>query len=299
MNGLKRNSQVSVVVPVIDFQQHKENLIQILQGINHEKFEVILVLDSQTPQITLEAKQIILNSGAKGRVLEVDCKNPGGARNAGLKAAVSEWIVFWDCDDLPNVENCLKLINQAILNGSNLAIGSFIVEKVDEKYQTRHIVESQHWPSQVGLNPGIWRMAFSRELVKHIKFPELSMGEDQVFIARVILAAPLVHISDIIVYRYRVGIPNQLTKNRKKVTEIRIANDLILSEISQIPQNNTVISAMIIRQTLTIMKNQGINIFAIFPLVLRILKLVMTRPEIVISVIALKISALGRKETHE
>ena len=299
MNGLKRNTQISVVIPVIDFLQHKENLIQILQGINHEEFEVILVLDSQTPQITLEAKLIVLSSGANGRVLEVDCKNPGGARNAGLIASESEWIVFWDCDDSPNAENCLKLINQAMTNGSNLAIGSFVVEKVDTKYQTSHIVQSRHWPTQVGLNPGIWRMAFSRELVQKINFPELSMGEDQVFIARVILAAPLVHVSDIIVYHYRVGIPNQLTKNRKKVTDLRIANDLILSEISQISQNNTVISAMIIRQTVTLIKNHIINMFAILPLVLRILKLVVAKPEIVFSVIALKIAALGRKETHE
>jgi glycosyltransferase involved in cell wall biosynthesis len=294
MTGLMGNTRVSAVIPVGDFESHKENIKQILEQVNGNAIEVILVLDCQSRVDTLEAKSLLSNLGVSGYVLEVTCGNPGGARNAGLEAAKNEWVVFWDCDDFPYATNYLKLINEALVNGSNMAIGNFATERIGRERIGNQKISQSHWQTQVGLNPGIWRMAFSRDLIQEVRFPELSMGEDQVFIARVMLREPSVYICNIIVYQYRIGVARQLTKNLERVKELRFANSIIISESKSLTKNKTLVAIMIIRQTVTMIKNQNENPEVKFSLYLRILKSFIKRPYIVLSVIRMKLSEFSR-----
>ena len=290
MAGLKRNTRVSAVIPIADFQRHKDNIQLILDQISDQAFEIILVLDCHSPEVAWEARSLLLHSGVNGSVLEVTCGNPGGARNAGLEVSIAEWVVFWDCDDLPNAENCLKLINEAIHNGSDMAIGSFATEQIDRRHISIQKPSPSYWETQVGLNPGIWRMAFSRVLLQQVRFPDLSMGEDQVFISRVIRREPTIHVSNVIVYQYRIGIPNQLTKSIEKVKELKVANDIIVSERNVLSKDKVLVSTMVIRQTLTMFKNQTENPAMKLSLFLRILKLLIKGPNVVFSVTLLKLS---------
>ena len=85
------------------------------------------------------------------------------------------------------------------------------------------------------INPGIWRFIFRRSAIVNTNFPPYRMGEDQVFLARLLINESSVYFSDKNVYLYVDGEGGQLTKDKKAVSEILLAID----EITQIITHNS------------------------------------------------------------
>jgi glycosyltransferase involved in cell wall biosynthesis len=94
---------VSVIVPFRDAGSHLEQTIASVEAQEHDRFELILVDDGSTDASTGVARAAAARD--PGRIRHLD--HPGHAnlgksssRNAGLRAARGDYVVFLDADDL-------------------------------------------------------------------------------------------------------------------------------------------------------------------------------------------------------
>ena len=252
--NLQNIGKMTAIIPIIDFPRHATNISEMIKTAQEINLELILVLDSQPQSIFEEAISAIDSLGAKALVVEVNSRNPGGARNTGLSLAKTEWVVFWDCDDLPYASSMLKLVMQSEGNGTQVVIGNYEEEELRSgKIKSRSVI-TKFWKIDVGLNPGIWRFAFKRDLIGSTRFPDLKMGEDQVFLQRIFAKSPKVQIYNEIVYRYRLGVPNQLTSNRHEMSDLISSNVITKRELNEQSIYKDTVIAMLIRQLLTLSK---------------------------------------------
>lgn len=145
--------------------------------------------------------------------------NPGQARNAGLSVAKTKWIMFCDSDDVVYLKNVTHLL-AGCSSKYDVIIGSFDSINLYNSNYSQYIAESIE---NVMLNPGIWRWVFKNEFISELKFPALSMGEDQLFLAQVVNKMPNIHISKKLFYTYHIGDVHQLTSKKQHISNLKEA----------------------------------------------------------------------------
>lgn len=233
-NILKKHT-ISVVIPVANFTLHRNNITEIISMARSIEAEVILVLDCASSAENIKAQKIFVREGNDLQIISVDCSNPGGSRNAGKEKASGDWITFWDCDDQPEAGEVKNLIQEATELNLDVALGRFNFLNTDSKNNEISRKKSRRllfadWQIIVGLNPGIWRFVFRKSRIEGIDFPDLLMGEDQVFLARFFSQDIGVHLSTRTIYNYRIGQGSQLTKNSEALKDKSIAVNILRSE---------------------------------------------------------------------
>lgn len=170
-----------------------------------------------------EELQLICSESQNVKLIEGQFGNPGSARNAGLSLSKGKRVVFWDCDDEPNVNRFLDLLRLEEAKDSDICIARF--NTFNEI--TKSIGKDSTWSGNLvqdhktfALNPGIWRMIFKRELLTNISFDPLKMAEDQLFICQAMLKAKIVTFSDDQIYTYFIGSGRHLTKNKDALQDL-------------------------------------------------------------------------------
>lgn len=255
---MSNSSQIISLTAIIPIGNVNDDLRILKSWINESKkfpLKLILVHDNYDKRTELQLSNI-RKSFAKSKLVVITGKfgSPGLARNAGLKIVKSEWVAFWDCDDKPMLET----IFNAITNSSNtdeVIVGGFQVRNasnnfLDFKHSNKPTIKS------ISLNPGIWRMIFKSELIKNLKFTNLKLAEDQLFIAELNLPVRKLNFYSKSFYEYIYGGNNQLTSKRNNLPDLRLATRLLsLNTMSQ--QNHQVIFfnlTLILRQQFTLLK---------------------------------------------
>jgi hypothetical protein len=172
---------------------------------------------------------------------------PGLARNAALENCDAKYVAFWDVDDKPVFEQALTLIKGMKQSEAQLGIAAWM--------PVNGGISREVTPFSVGLNPGLWRLIFSRELINDLRFSSAKWGEDQEFIARVLARNPKVFVSNEIIYRYSTVINGSQTSNRAFVHDLP---ECIKNSISMNSQTKdalrVVTTILILRQILTVVK---------------------------------------------
>jgi hypothetical protein len=138
--------------------------------------------------------------------------SPGLSRNIALKKSDSKYVAFWDIDDKPIFEESLALINRMEENQAQLGFGGWT--SMEGKFAT------EVTPLSMGLNPGLWRLIFSRDLVGDLNFSSANWGEDQEFIASVLAMNPKVFTSNNLIYRYRMSSYGSQTSQKEFVRDL-------------------------------------------------------------------------------
>jgi glycosyltransferase involved in cell wall biosynthesis len=243
---------LSIVVPIHSGLMSIENLRSwIYEVTNLSEIEIIAVLDGGHHEA-----EIFLNSqiaeGKSIRIKQVDCGNPGAARNIGLEDAKGEWVTFWDSDDYGYVGTVLDELKQADIKSEAMVGYAEIVASG----QVRRVLRTT--PKEMIFNPGIWRFVFRRSALLGIRFPELSAGEDQVFLARFSFLERKILLSDCFFYRYFIGSEGQLTKRPEKIDDSRAASSLVMEASFLSPNWATGYSTMSARLLMTfLLKGSG------------------------------------------
>ena len=213
---------LSVVMPVHRIDDRCSQIERIVMSISGLPIQLVIVQDNHFFDFNLfekveglNAEQISVVSGKFG--------NPGAARNFGLRYTTGTWTAFWDSDDSPNIPEFVNMVNFAETKDANVVAGFF--EGFDKEIRSKSIYLK--FPTvflrlQILLNPGLWRFAFKTNSIKFIKFPELVMAEDQLFLMKRVQKISDICLYPEIVYRYLTNSPNQVTRqssNRFKVGE--------------------------------------------------------------------------------
>lgn len=247
---------LSAVMPVGNFEENSEQILKIVDGFCVTDCELILILDSQS-QSTFEFLQSYLKEKRLGNVLikQSKCKNPGGSRNLGLQFAKGDWIVFWDSDDSPNLNRVIGTIKNTKEDDSDIMIFNYEKQLIFEKNRK---IRSKLNLNSVALNPGIWRFAFRKSFIDDISFNSFRLGEDQVFLCKIFARNPIILLSDINVYTYMVGVPNQLTSIRSLMLDLHGSIvETIKIAVDYRGMYNKFIRMILIRQVITGISHGG------------------------------------------
>jgi glycosyltransferase involved in cell wall biosynthesis len=210
---------LTVIVPISQMAGKLENFQSWISSLANLPIKVEVVHDYVESETSNQVKEIIGKAGnSRIHFLEGTYGGPGTARNAGLDAVNSEWVCFWDSDDLPNTDIALKMISTAI-RSNEVLIGNFQITNYKDPSQSDEILHHGRLRN-IGTNPGLWRMIFRTESLGSSRFDDIKMGEDQVFIALYNLGARSIMFSDEFLYNYFQSVPGQLTSRKKAVDSL-------------------------------------------------------------------------------
>lgn len=224
-----RSEKISVIIPVYKVEKELNRCVQSVVHQTYSNLEIILVDDGSPdncPELCDEyAKQ-------DDRIVVIHKKNGGlsDARNAGLRKATGEFILYVDSDDYLELDGCERLCS-AMQDGVDVVVGackemkesSISFQKhsnleCDKVYTAREYViasiRANEWYAPAWLN--LYRKQF---LIDHNLFYKVGFYfEDMEMLPRLFLANPNVVYVDYAFYNYIIrenSIMTSQTTNEK------------------------------------------------------------------------------------
>jgi glycosyltransferase involved in cell wall biosynthesis len=231
MTSEPANFKVSVVIPITRMAGRLTNLTKTFENCSCTRVEFILVHDEQDKETQNEIEDLQRRFNHLDiQIYRKTLMSPGLARNYGVTKITGSWFCFSDSDDLPQICNILRTAQMADEIGAEIAIGNLLV--VNGQHE-RLIASSQKtsWKRKdiaaLALNPGFTRFVFKSSIFRHVQFPQIKMGEDQVYLARTNFFDFKIYSSDLLLYKYFLDVPNQATKNNSSLQELYLALHLL------------------------------------------------------------------------
>jgi glycosyltransferase involved in cell wall biosynthesis len=210
---------LTAIIPITRLAGRLENLEVTIALALKNKIQVVVIHDVDDSDTGPELQKMEASFEATGlRVISQKVGAPGLARNLGIDVAQSEFVVFWDADDLPQVSQVLESISASprawdILIGQYIKIDSITKSRIGNESNDRNL-------EQIALNPGLWRMVFRREFIKDLRFGPALMGEDQEFFAQCLANTPSICFVQNKFYGYFINVDGQLTSNTAHILSL-------------------------------------------------------------------------------
>jgi glycosyltransferase involved in cell wall biosynthesis len=214
---LDTKPELSVIIPITKIAGNVLNLEKSLKGCFGLNIEVILVHDIQDAESAGAIQEVLCDLQVSAFPLiiltEGEFGNPGAARNHGLSQAHSEWVTFWDADDVAIPSAYLELRSLVEQKGCSIGIGQFVrIESRTGKRELSKLTEKAT-SLEIALDPGFWRIVYKSSIAKRTFFPKLRIGEDLVYLIQNKALEESRVISDTVIYEYHLGVANQLTSS--------------------------------------------------------------------------------------
>ena len=166
----------SFIIPNYNKGSYISECLSSIYNQTYKNFEVIVVDDSSTDNSIEEIKKFPVD-----KVLITNRRQAGGARNAGMKCATGDYIVFLDSDDyltndkvLENLANTIKDEDIIFLNFTKIRLDLTEREMIDLEGDLAFKIENTEFL-------GAPTKCFKRKLIKDILFPECKRYEDMCF----------------------------------------------------------------------------------------------------------------------
>ena len=228
-------SLLTAIVPIRPSVDDFKNVISWLNYREALKIHFVLILDRPNAEIKRMAEDLVAGQNIspyspKVDIVQGNFAGPGRARNAGLPFIDSQYVAFWDSDDYPNIPKIIHYLSRHQVQDPKLLVGSFEILRSGKDKQI--LQTNNHF--QLARNPGLWRCLVPAGYIKAIEFPDILLGEDQVFLAKIIAGCPPIEFIGENFYSYVYGNSSQLTSTRDY-------SDLIKAEtlLSEIDLTNT------------------------------------------------------------
>ena len=161
---------ISIIIPCYNSAQYIQKCIYSLLDQNYDKslYEIIVILDSCTDDSQVIVEECLKNFSNR-KLLSVNYRRPGLARNAGLNIAVGKYVWFIDSDDYLTDNNAFAQLTRIIDASRRKAIYMTSFES------ERHINERF----------AIWRYFYNREFLGAERFTDVPIDEDWEFTRRI------------------------------------------------------------------------------------------------------------------
>lgn len=253
---------LTVVVPIKNMEGQLRNLKSWVGNALEIGIEVVLVLDGCSDNTEDELKALGYESVRNYKVLHTNGVGPGAARDLGMRSATRTWIVFWDSDDIGNIPQVIEAVSTLGEADSHICVCAYHIAPNGYSTAESEYLESDsiYDVESTLLNPGIWRIIFSREFIKDCTFGSSNMGEDQVFLARVLAKSPRIEFVDNQIYTYFKKIPTQLTSGGINPREI-ITSILEIESLIQSAESKTqkLLYIMMLRMNISLLKRYPLS----------------------------------------
>lgn len=206
---MRRHPEVTIIVPVYNKERFVEESIDSALSQNFKDIEVICIDDCSSDG-SLERLRALRLQDDRIKIFSLSSNfGAGNARNFGVSIAKGRFVAFLDADDsLPRsaIHTLYDLANKTL---SDLVRGSMVSkhqngketqadwQKMPDRVNTT-LAEEPKLRVPCGFYSGLYSRHF---LVKNnLSFPELSLGEDPVFLARCMLSADSISLVSDITY---------------------------------------------------------------------------------------------------
>lgn len=189
------NKKISVIIPIYNSSATLERTLNSVINQNYKNLEIILVNDGSTDNSLEICKAYAVMDK---RIIIVNQKNEGvgEARNHGIDVATGDFISFVDSDDTMDENLYNELIaTQIVTNADIVESGAkVILGKDNEIYpyekKDKIILFNNHDYMEnylnFSLNVSVWGKIYKRELIGDIRFPNLNINEDFVFLWKIV-----------------------------------------------------------------------------------------------------------------
>lgn len=213
--------EVSVIVPIYNTDVHLRRCIDSVRGQTVKNIEIILIDDGSTDDCPEICDKYVREDE---RIQVIHQKNQGvsAARNAGLKLAAADWVVFVDSDDWIEKNAVEVLLEKANQTDSDIVCMAAIIHSDDQKEIIRHceneeyiveehfgklfwrILRSSDKETYLGYN---WGKIYRKRVLEsnHCLFPDgMKVGEDVIFNLYSFWYSKKVCILDSPIYHYHM-----------------------------------------------------------------------------------------------
>lgn len=189
------NKKISVIIPIYNSSQTLERTINSVINQTYKNLEIILVNDGSTDDSIKICKKYAEKDN-RIIILNQENKGVGEARNHGIDVSTGDFISFVDSDDTMD-ENLYKelIATQIVTNADIVESGAKVVLGKDneifpyEKNDKIIIYENHDYMKNYlnfSLNVSVWGKIYKRELIGDIRFPNLNINEDFVFLWEIV-----------------------------------------------------------------------------------------------------------------
>jgi glycosyltransferase involved in cell wall biosynthesis len=219
---------LSIVVPI---HRSKKTLpvppLKKWSSETDESFEIIFALDhAQEGDSLTEWCQNELPKEAL--IVHGEFGNPGETRNLGLEKVSHDWVAFVDSDDYFDSDAAAKAIKE-FGKESDLIICNYYV--MDENYKLKFKANKPSNLANLFPELGFWRILYRKEFIRDIYFPKYKMGEDQVFVSRILSKGPRISFCPFVIYHYVEGEHDQISKAKSAHIELALSLRQMKSEL--------------------------------------------------------------------
>lgn len=224
--------KVSIIVPVYNVESKLRRCLDSIKHQDYSDFECILV-DDGSSDISGNICDEYAHSDRRFKVLHQKNHGVSAARNAGLKVALGDWILFVDSDDWVSSQFISAFFNGSMadivfqglmkdsLQGSNPVLF--------EHNPTHVFVENLYYLEKKDLLGWCYNKMFRSSIIKenNICYPEnISLREDAVFTLQVLCHANSITWRNVAYYHYVETVGSLMTKLRP-YEELAICNDIL------------------------------------------------------------------------
>ena len=200
----------SVIIPAYNVAPWLRTCLDSVVAQTFGDFECICVDDGST-----DGSGAILDEYAvkdsRFKVIHQSNGGEGAARNAGLEVAAGEWICFLDADDILN-ERALEIYDRgsrAETSAEQVAIGmlrfadGLVPEWTDKRDVRWSRFDCRFRVPVETYQLFLWTSAYRSDLIAGLRFGQLKIGADRVFVSQVVERVKSVLMTDWIGYGYR------------------------------------------------------------------------------------------------
>jgi glycosyltransferase involved in cell wall biosynthesis len=193
---------------------------------NASQIEIVLVHDLSDDSTQAELDEILKEYKLENLTLiKGRFGSPGLARNAGFDHVKTEFVTFWDSDDLPNPEEFLNMSKMLKSSNAALCVGEYEIVNTKQRKVKVEKISLANTNQKVSLTPGVWRMVFRTSLIPSNPFTNLMLGEDHIFLQDLNFASMSKLVSNKTVYTYFFAGEANLTSDKRLITELKRAFD--------------------------------------------------------------------------
>lgn len=203
----KKRIKVSVILPVYNVEPYIEKCLKSLQSQTLKKLEFIFIDDKSTDGSILIPESASKKDSRIRILYNEENMGPGPSRNRGIEIARGEYLSFIDPDDYvaPNYyETLYKLAKKknADVVKSHVTAVNKTGDKVDSWGDaSAHFIRNfkQSKPLFLCNQWEQFSELYRRDFIKSddkLRFADTRMGEDSIFLTRVNLKNPSIHLSE-------------------------------------------------------------------------------------------------------
>ncbi len=202
---------ISIIVPVYKTVKYLERCVSSLLSQTYDNLQVILVNDG-SPDASSSICEKLRQWDRRVTVINKENGGISSARNAGLDAAIGEYIIFTDSDDYVLPEFVQTLYTTITQCDADIAECGYIIEKASngvKSYRPPNFLITEGSTSicelfcrDSGINDFLWNKIFRRSLWDGVRLTSLACGEDFEVLCRILPKVSRVAATEECLYIY-------------------------------------------------------------------------------------------------